>query len=43
MANPGFTGTANFAGCTTVTGLTRFDGSIKDAGLANTLGNQLGF
>ena len=43
VANPGFAGTADFVGCATVTGLTRPDGSIKDAGLANALSNQLGF
>jgi hypothetical protein len=43
VANPGFTGTADFAGCTTVTGLTRVDGTIKDAGIANALSYQLSF
>ena len=40
-ANPSFTGTANFYDVTSITGLTRVNGSLKDLGLANYIALQL--
>ena len=40
-ANPSFTGTANFYDVTTITGLTRVNGTLKDLGLANYIALQL--
>jgi hypothetical protein len=41
-ASPFFTGSANFEGCSAISGLTRANGEIKDSGLSNTIGFQLG-
>jgi alkylhydroperoxidase family enzyme len=43
VASPSFSGQASFANCTSITGLTSADGSIKDVGLRNQIGYQLGF
>jgi hypothetical protein len=42
-ASPSFSGQPSFASCTAISGLTRPDGSFKDAGLASALSYQLGF
>jgi hypothetical protein len=41
VADPSFTSTANFANVTTITGLTRIDGTIKDLGLSNAINLRL--
>ena len=42
-ANPAFTGTASFVNVSSITGLTRLDGTIKGLGLSEAIGYQLGF
>jgi hypothetical protein len=43
LLSPDFSGQAKFTSCTSISGLTNADGTIKDSGLATALGYQLSF